>query len=84
MTSKLGAEREAEMVKALNKLKRKSYTRLDELVEDIKDIGWIVGIVNREYILVVVDDADMFGLLTAEIVLGGTERTITIQEIEYV
>ena len=56
------------------------WTVLNELVEEIEEIGFNVDAANREYIIVSRetddDDEEAYQLL-----LGGTERTIIVREI---
>lgn len=72
---------EKTMIAGLEKLEGNFWTRLDELVEEIKEIGWTVEEANREYI--VVSTEEELGATTAQIILGGTERTIVIASIEW-
>lgn len=68
------------MVERLNELEGNFWTRLDELVEDIAELGFEIDEANREYI---VASTECNGEdVTYEIRLGGTERTITINSIE--
>lgn len=55
------------------------WTVLEELVEEIEEIGFTVDEANREYIVVSNDDDEAFQLL-----LGGTERTIIVKLIREV
>ena len=55
----------------------KWWTHLNELLEEIEEIGFTVDEANREYIVVSTDDDEAFQLL-----LGGTERTIIVKLIK--
>lgn len=56
------------------------YGRLDDLVADLKDAGYSVEEANREYVSGW-DDKSMDKDIFYTIKLGGTERTITIDDI---
>lgn len=64
----------------LEELKNNWWTRLDELVGEIEEMGYGVLEQNREYIVCFdeEDDSDE----QYQIRLGGTERTIVVEEIE--
>lgn len=64
----------------LEELKSNWWTRLDELVEEIEEMGYEVLEQNREYI-VCCDEEDGSDE-QYQIRLGGTERTIIVEEIE--
>lgn len=66
----------------LEELKNNWWGRLEELVEEIEEMRYEVLEQNREYITCwsKEDDSDE----QYQIRLGGTERTITVEEIEEV
>ena len=63
----------------LNNVKRGFYGRLEDLTEELEEMGYDVVDANSEYVTVQYEDGDD----TVETVLrlGGTERTITVDEI---
>ena len=66
----------------LEGLKNNWWGRLEELVEEIEDMGYEVLEQNREYITCWSEDDDSDEQY--QIRLGGTERTIIVEEIEEV
>ena len=59
----------------------KWWTHLNELLEEIEELGFEIDEANREYI-VVSTDGDYDEFQTFVLNLGGTERTIIIKEIK--
>ena len=71
-----------EAVKALTKMMTGWYGRLEDITEELTDMGFEVEEANREYITVwrEIDGEDKEFLLY----LGGTEHTITVDDIKEV
>lgn len=60
------------------------YTSLDEIEEDIRDAGFEVEDINREGIEVSYEEKEEDKTVYIYIQLGGTERTITVGDINEV
>ena len=71
----------ANRMERIRELIRSWYGSLDDLVNDLKDAGFSPEDVNREYITAwdEMSTDDVFFTIR----LGGTERTITVDEISW-
>ena len=58
------------------------YSCMEDLLQDLKSYGFEVLEYNRESITVSCDDADEY--VQVRLVLGGTERTIVVEDFEEV
>lgn len=78
------------MKERLEQLKGQFWTRLEELKEDIEEMGFFVEELNREYVTVWAneeeneDSSEWVNNPEWVIRLAGTERTIVIKDIEEV
>ena len=69
-------------MKNLECLKRDWFGRLDDLTEELEEMGYEVAEVCSEYILVQHEDEEEEVTVETMLRLGGTEHTITVDEIK--
>ena len=63
----------------LNGLKRGFYGRLEDLTEELEEMGYEVAEATAEYVIIQHEDGE--DTVETLLRLGGTERTITVDEI---
>jgi len=70
------------MLNEIERIKNNWYSRIEDLIEEIEEAGMDVEEVNAEYITVSYEEDGED--VQVEFFLGGTERTITVEDVKEV